>query len=287
MMVIRWGLRAASVVLAAALGVSAAGAATVELTSVTGTFRNSAWNVDYYRIGPTSRSSLPDDDKYGAQFIRGGDGGSELWWGSTHGNWETTSPLNATQQGQQSGYIFEGLSNFTTTQSAFTFGQFTHRNGAVWTSSATLDKVEFELAIVGKVEGESFSVAKKFFIDHNETINPAQTCAAGGTQPCQDSVNFGSSLAESLIFVVGNMQYTLTLEGLVTGLDGSIITSFFTPEYGQSSATFRARIDAQPINPTPPPPVIPLPAAGWLLIAGVGGLMVAARRKRSALPLPY
>jgi hypothetical protein len=281
MMGIRWGLRAASVVLAAALGVSAAGAATVELTSVTGTFDTAKWNVDYYGVSGVDRSVIQDNSGLGAQFIRGSDGGSELWWGSAHVSpWDTRVVPELNQW--QSGYSFQGVSNFTTTASAFTFGQFTHNNGAVWTNSATLDSVNFNLAIEGKVEGQSFSVLKTFNILHNETINPGDPCAKGGPQPCQDSVNFQSSLAESLIFVVGNMQYTLTLEGLVTGLDGSIITSFFTPEYHANSAMFRARIDAQPINPTPPPPVIPLPAAGWLLIAGVGGLVVAARRKRSA-----
>jgi hypothetical protein len=280
MMGIRWGLRAASVVLAATLGVSAAGAATVELTSVTGTFDTARWNVDYYGIGDVNRSAISGNSAYGAQFIRGSDGGSQLWWGSTNRDWNDPSALTLEEQSRQSGYSFQGVSGFTTTASAFTFGQFTHNNGAVWTNSATLDSVNFNLAIEGKVEGQSFSVMKTFNINHNETLNPGSPCAAGGPQPCQDSVNFDSSLAESLIFIVGNMQYTLTLEGLVTSLDGAIITSFFTPENSQNSAMFRARIDAQPINP--PPPVVPLPAAGWLLIAGVGGLVVAARRKRSA-----
>jgi hypothetical protein len=44
------GLRAASVFLAAALGVSAAGAATVELTSVTGTFDTARWIQDPLRL---------------------------------------------------------------------------------------------------------------------------------------------------------------------------------------------------------------------------------------------
>jgi hypothetical protein len=280
MMGIRLGLRAASVFLAAALGVSAAGAATVELTSVTGTFQNPTWNVDFYGEENKPLSAIAGDRKYGAQFIRGSDGGSALWWGSTNLDWNDPNGLTPDEQLRQSGYSFQGVSGFTTTADAFTFGRFTHRNGAVWSNSATLDSVNFNLSIQGKVEGQSFSVSKVFNILHNETINPALVCAAGGSQPCQDSVDFRSSLAESLIFLVGNMQYTLTLEGLVTGLDGSIITSFFTPEYGQNSAMFRARLNAVPINP--PPPVVPLPAAGWLLIAGVGGLVVASRRRRSA-----
>jgi hypothetical protein len=279
MLSIRLGLRAASVFLAAALGVSAAGAATVELTSVTGTFDTARWNVDHYGVSGVERSVISGNSGLGEQFIRGSDGGSDLWWGSAHVSpWDPRVVPELNQW--QSGYAFEGTSNFTTTADAFTFGRFTHRNGAVWSNSATLDSVNFNLSIQGKVEGQSFSISKVFNILHNETINPALVCAAGGSQPCQDSVDFRSSLAESLIFVVGNMQYTLTLEGLVTGLDGSIITSFFTPEYGQNSAMFRARISSQPINP--PPPVVPLPAAGWLLIAGVGGLVVASRRRRSA-----
>lgn len=36
-------------------------------------------------------------------------------------------------------------------------------------------------------------------------------------------------------------------------------------------------------NPNGDPPPIPLPAAGWLLLAGIGGLAAVARRRRSAL----
>ncbi|MFN3847725.1 MAG: VPLPA-CTERM sorting domain-containing protein, partial [Paracoccaceae bacterium] len=35
------------------------------------------------------------------------------------------------------------------------------------------------------------------------------------------------------------------------------------------------------LPPPPPPPPVPLPAAGWLMLAGLGGLAAMRRRKRA------
>ncbi len=40
--------------------------------------------------------------------------------------------------------------------------------------------------------------------------------------------------------------------------------------------------DAEQVTPPPPPNVVPLPAAGWLLLVGVGGLAGLSRRKKTA-----
>lgn len=279
---IRLGLRAASIFLAAALGVSAASAATVELTSVTGTFQNPTWNVDYYGIKNKPKSYISGDSQYGAQFIRSENGGSELWWGSTNADWRDRSALTSAEKARQSGYVFDGITasdNFSTTDEVFTFAKATHHNGEVWSNSATLHSVDFKVDIAGKIEGADFSLSAMFRLFHNETINPSQICPAGGSQPCRDAVLINGGVAESIPVIVGNMQYTLILEGLVGSLDGPLVTSFVTDEFKQNSAMFRARLKAEPINP---PPVVPLPAAGWLLIAGVGGLVVASRRRRSS-----
>lgn len=281
----RWGRRAAPLVFIAALAASAADAATVTLDNVTGWFHfaSSRWNVDHYDVsGKTYRELRSDSRDLGEHLIRHERNGSQLWWGNprTTGSepWNNTDPLNDSEKSRQSGYVFQGASGLSTSDSVFSFGRFTHHNGAVWSNSATLDTVNFHLSIRGSVEGESFTISKMLSIIHNETINPSERCDAGGTRPCRDSVSFDGSLYESLDFLVGNTKYTLTLEGLVRSLNGSIITSFFTPEYGTNSAMLRGRITSEQLPP--PPSVVPLPAAGWLLIAGLGGLVVVARRRR-------
>lgn len=279
-----WCSRAVPAIFVASMAASSAYAATVELTSVTGTFQDAGWNVDYDNVKNVTYEALAANPR---AHIRSEstESDSEMWWGnprpvgSQTAPWNNFSPLGEDLLKMQSGYVFEGIATsegFSTTDEAFTFGSFTHHNGAVWTNSATLNWVDFRIDIKGSVEGQDFSVSTLFRILHNETINPAQTCAAGGTQPCQDSVVFGDSLYESLPFVVGTMEYTLVLDGFVQSLDGEIVTGFFTPEYTQNSAMLRARLESRELPP------IPLPAAGWLLIAGIGGLAAAARKKRRA-----
>jgi hypothetical protein len=276
-----WARRAAPMLVASLAWATAAPAATVELTSVTGTFENPLWNVDFYKLANKTQAEIADP-KYGAQFIRSEDDGSELWWGSTHTSYKTTTPLDNTQKAAQSGYVFDGIApsdGFTTTDPSFVFAKATHFNGEVWTNSATLASVDFNLEIKGKIEGQDFSLSAMFQLFHNETLNPAPVCALGGTQPCGDGVGIIGGIASSLPVVVGNMSYTFVLEGLVESLNGPVVTSFFTKEFEQNSAVLRARLDAKEL---PPPPVVPLPAAVWMLLAGLGGLAAVARRRPNA-----
>jgi hypothetical protein len=91
-------------------------------------------------------------------------------------------------------------------------------------------------------------------------------------------VTIDGAIASSLPFIVGDVEYTFVLEGFVESLTGPEVTSFFTNEFQQSSAMLRARIDWKEL----PPPVIPLPATAWLMIAGIGGLAAVARKRRRA-----
>jgi hypothetical protein len=280
-----WGSRAIPAIFVASMAASSAFAATVELTSVTGTFQNPLWNVDFHNVSNKTYDQLAADPReLGEQFIRD-DEDNALWWGSSHPSWTTTTALTNDLLGKQSGYVFEGIApadNFSSTHSSFVFGEFAHFNGEVWTNSATLASVEFWIDIEGRVvdgeESETFSLSTMFRLFHNETLNPAVVCDAGGTQPCRDSVVIEGDIAKSLPFIVGNVEYTFVLEGLVESINGPFVTSLFTDEFDRSSAVLRARIDPTEL----PPPVIPLPAAGWLLIAGIGGLAALARKKRRA-----
>ncbi|MGI1664163.1 VPLPA-CTERM sorting domain-containing protein [Palleronia sp. KMU-117] len=255
---------------------------------MTGTFQNPLWNVDFYKLKNKTQAEIAAP-KYGAQFIRSEDSGSQLWWGSTHKSWQTTTALSANQKAAQSGYVFDGITPadaFSTTDSTFVFAKATHFNGEVWTNSATLASVDFKLDISGRITApdssgtKDFSLSAMFRLFHNETLNPAPVCALGGPQPCGDGVSIVGGIASSLPVVIGNMSYTFVLEGLVASLNGPVVTSFFTKEFEQNSAMFRARLDAQELPP--PPPVVPLPAAVWMLLAGVGGLVAVARKRPSA-----
>jgi hypothetical protein len=275
-----WAKGAAPMLVASLAWATAAPAATVELSSVTGTFENPLWDVDFHKLANKTQAEIADP-KYGAQFIRSEDDGSELWWGSTHTSWQTTTELSDIQKAAQSGYVFDGISladNFSTTDATFVFAKATHHNGEVWSNSATLASVDFNLEIKGKIEGQDFSLSAMFRLFHNETINPAPVCALGGSQPCLDGVGIVGGIASSLPVVVGNMSYTFVLEGLVESLNGPVVTSFFTEEFAQNSAMLRARLDAHEL----PPQVVPLPAAVWMLLAGVGGLAAVARRRTRA-----
>lgn len=270
------GSRAIPALFVATMAASPAFSATVALTSVTGTFENALWNVDYYGLKNRTFAELEADSReVGEQFIRDLD--SALWWGSTHTSWQTTSELSDAQKDAQSGYVFEGIDSgdgFTTTSDEFTFGRAIHHNGAVWSNSATLASVDFRIEIEGTIDGQAFSLSALFNLLHNETLNPYEPCDNGDDVPCGDDVGIGGSIAVSQPIESGGYSYVFELEGLVKSIDGPTVTSFFTDEYGVSEAMLRARLVATPLNP------IPLPAAGWLLIAGLGGLAAVARKRR-------
>lgn len=90
-----------------------------------------------------------------------------------------------------------------------------------------------------------------------------------------DNVSFAAGSTSASVNV-GLDSFTFSFLGLST--DGGItITSFFqTPEGGSSSAGLYARLSTVAVAP------IPLPAAAWFLLSGLGALGVAGRRPRKA-----
>lgn len=60
------------------------------------------------------------------------------------------------------------------------------------------------------------------------------------------------------------------------------VTNWNDTIFDSGLAIAGANIGGVAIDPTDPPSAVPLPAAGWLLMAGLGGLSVVRRRRKTA-----
>lgn len=244
---------------ASALTVAAvsAQAATVTLTSVSG-----VWSA---RTGGVNVNGL---------------GTSSLSWGT--GN-------------NQSGYDFDavtGLPEVYEQDVLFDLGTFSHRNFPISAgtsiTSATLD-VAFSFYLDSD-PGNLITRSSTFVFAHNETPNAANPCANGepnnsdlNVNGCADSVKASTNPSGTETFQIadedGNIRtYVFDVTGFVVG--GNPLEEFWTVENYSNSAVLQARFTYAE-NILPPAP-IPLPAAAWLLMGGVGALGVASRRRRSA-----
>ncbi len=69
------------------------------------------------------------------------------------------------------------------------------------------------------------------------------------------------------------MEYTFTLLGFSTDGGTTFANEFVTEEGEVNTASLYFDYSVS---------VVPLPAAGWLLLAGLGGLAAVGRRRKSA-----
>ena len=185
-----------------------------------------------------------------------GDGTDTISWGSP-----------ATSDGASS-YNFEAANvPIVDPGSPFVIGDFTHNNFPVFPPSIT--GADLTVTVEGDIDGQAFSLGGVFQFSHFETPNGANPCAAGGTNPCPDLVTYlGATGLFGDTIVVDDTEFVLSLTGFADGL------TFLTAEGESNSAQLFAEFTADPFLAP-----IPLPAAGWMLLLGVGGL-AAARRKR-------
>jgi hypothetical protein len=161
-------------------------------------------------------------------------------------------------------------------ENPFDLGVFTHENFPIRLPS--LDSVDLVLSVAGTIDGVAFTLDPVFGFEHVETPNDATPCAEGGDNPCPDLVRLGNVQDLSEVVTVDGQDYTIVIEGFVDVVTGELTESYLTEENQNNNALLRARID-EPLPPPPPPPApIPLPAAGWALLAGIGGLGLLRRR---------
>ncbi len=189
--------------------------------------------------------------------------------------------------GAPSGYAFEATTPLPTisTGSEFELGMFTHANNRVTGDallSATL-RVDITFQIAG--EASTRMTTSFFEFDHDETINYRRgdtffdrDCKYGDGKPgdsgtinvegCADRVDATTNAETSTPFTVNGHSYMLTFSGFKA--DGQTLGYFLTQERADNSAVITAKLEA-----------VPLPAAGWLMIAGLGGLAAMKRRKKA------
>ncbi|WP_372922577.1 THxN family PEP-CTERM protein [Roseovarius sp.] len=152
----------------------------------------------------------------------------------------------------------------------FTLGEFVHRNQTI-TSNTAIDTVNLQLS--GDIrldEGVSKAAMFNFLFSHTETPNNATPCEFEDSPPCGDGVTI-SMLNTTDTFNVDSVAYTLTLNGFIPEGGTEPDTFFFSAENANNSATLQGEFTST---------VIPLPAAGWMLLAGIGGLAAMRRRKK-------
>lgn len=229
-----------------------------------------AASVQIDQIGAEWQNSAPA----GVSINNGGDPVT-IRWGNDQGE-------------GQSGYDFSPRSplGFTLAPDTPTvLGTFTHLNRPI--TGTSLDSVELDFSFGGSVLedalGNTFPVGDVtetfgavFDFTHDETTNTGTTAGCGGSQtsgvPCDDIVTVAAQGGASETVQVGLTQFTFTLLGFSeNGVDFS--DTFITTEGLDNS---RDLYFDYSVN------VVPLPAAGWLMIAGLGALGAVGRRRKKA-----
>jgi hypothetical protein len=250
----RFALAAAA---AAVLLAGGAQAAPVTLSSVRGTWMD---------VGPETVVGLE------------GTGSSRLSWGT---------PANKAKG--KSSYAFAGAGPAVlATGTPFDIGTFTHFNHAIRSTPAgrfSIAGASLALAVeLALDDGTSRVINTVFSFAHLETPNKPKggRCADGGRVGkgvnkggCADRVTATRNEGVSDSFVYGGYRYDLELSGFLIG--GALFAEFWTVEGVANSATLQAELRATRI--AAPPPEVPLPAAGWAMLAGLGALAALRRRR--------
>lgn len=191
------------------------------------------------------------------------------------------NPLSGGIPEGQSGFVFEGLSPITLSPVEgleFDVGGFTHRN-APTTLGSNISSTQLNITLANGGESQS-SFDIEFIQTTNALSGPA--CAAAQGSPggiavedengCGDVVNFPSVFSETQINV-DDEDFFVEILGFEQ--DGVTTAQFKTLEDADNNAVLRARLRSEV-----PVEVVPLPAAAWLFLAGIGSLLGISWRNR-------
>lgn len=240
-----------------------ASAAVVDITDIAGTWTNATG---------TSVSNLNT---------------SSIRWGTSTGSGKSGYDFNAAATP-----IVDVAENVL-----FTLGEFVHVNQPITGGSITSATLKVVTKIV--VAAVEQTLTSTFVFNHWETTNSAKPCADGGTNGvgvnkngCADRVTAVLNLGSTDSFFVGEDEYVFTIEQFKVGTD--TFSEFWTKEEANNKAVLQGRFLLKecavepptsdrckpPVDPEDPPSAVPVPAAGWLLLVGLGSLGALARRRR-------
>ncbi len=244
---------------------SSAFSATVTIENVTGSWTASTPS-DVYGLG-----------------VDNGEASSTISWGK------------AARRGRQSGYRFDSAvppSVDLTPGSEFELGVFSHINRPIYTmpeggQAGKIESAELTVDFSVRINDSLYDVSRTYGFTHYETPNGGDeigACQFGGTsgaaginsRGCADRVELEGQGGDE-VFSVDGLDIIFEIAGFQ--VDGEITDFFMTKERAINEAVLIASYRLFDDGGQIPSPV-PLPAAGWMLIAGVGGLAAMKRRKR-------
>ncbi|MEM8774354.1 MAG: VPLPA-CTERM sorting domain-containing protein [Pseudomonadota bacterium] len=136
-----------------------------------------------------------------------------------------------------------------------------------------VDTWSFETLTPWSISFVDLPIDDQQFFDSSDITNPAGNFASNGD----------TTSAIFSIFEVGNATALFSQE--ITATDGGVGTENLL-NFSGLAGSFILEIDGQPGSPGATYDIgissVPLPAAAWLLLAGVGGLSVMKRRRKDS-----